>query len=154
MLPHQDHPGLEYGVRRIDNSTTRDRVRDRQSEVASKSYAIILAGTGAAIFVANSQPANRGTRDQPRDLRRAVQWAPATGLPAMFSQSTSTGYLLERTSHVQINSVQTFGCGALHSLSGYCSSATYAATISDQYVGRLRMGENGAETVVAVEKQP
>ena len=55
------------------------------------------------------------------------------------------------------NRLQTFGCGIYNTstgTSGYYVAGTYAATISDQFAGILRAGKNGAQTVVADEKQP
>ena len=127
-----------------------------QNSLLPNSYAFTVADKGSAIFVATGSQ-----RIVARGINPAISGAPFNG-----ASHKPTSYLLAKHEHVilagthiacaalLINSVQTFGCGALHSLSGYYIAGTYAATISDQYVGILRVGKDGAQTVVAREKQP
>ena len=127
-----------------------------QQSLLPNSYAITVADKGAVLFVATGSQ-----RIIARGINPAISGAPFTG-----SSHKPTSYVLAKHEHVIlagthiacaaliVNGVQTFGCGALHSLAGYYIAGTYAATISGHYVGILRVGENGAQTVVARENQP
>ncbi|MGO9148180.1 MAG: hypothetical protein ACLP1E_06085 [Acidimicrobiales bacterium] len=127
-----------------------------QQSLLPNSYAITVADKGAVLFVATGSQ-----RIIARGINPAISGAPFTG-----SSHKPTSYVLAKHEHVIlagthiacaaliVNGVQTFGCGALHSLAGYYIAGAYAATISGHYVGILRVGENGAQTVVARENQP
>jgi len=133
----------------------------RQKSLLSNSYATTVADKGAAIFIATGSQ-----QTVAREINPAISGAPFKGSP-----HKPTTYVLAKHEHVILagthiacgsleideNSVQTFGCGAYNTstgTSGYYVAGTYATTISDQYAGVLRVGKNGAQTVVAVEKQP
>jgi hypothetical protein len=125
------------------------------------SYAITVADRGAAIFVATGSQ-----QTVARAINPAIPGAPFKG------RSHKPGsYVLAQHEHVVLtgthvacaalliddNKLQTFGCGIYNTstgTSGYYVAGTYAATISDQFAGILRAGKNGAQTVVADEKQP
>ena len=126
-----------------------------------KSFAFTVADKGAAIFVAT------GSQEViARDLNPAIpgpEFANASHKP--------TTYVLSKHEHVVVGgthlacgalpidnqSVETFGCGAYDTAtatSGYYVTGTYAVAISNQYIGILKAGKLGAQTVVAEEKQP
>ena len=120
------------------------------------SYAVTVADKGVVLFVATGSQ-----RIVARGTNPAISGAPFKG-----SSHKPTSYVLAKHEHVIladthiacaaliVNGLQTFGCGALHSLAGYYIAGTYAVTISGKYVGILRVGEDGAQTVVARENQP
>ena len=125
------------------------------------SYAFTVADKGAAIFIATGSQ-----RTVARDLNPAISGAPFKGSP-----HKPTNYVLAKHEHVIVagthvacgalqiddNSVQTFGCGVYNTstgTSGYYVAGTYATAISNRYVGILRAGKNGVQTVIADDKQP
>ena len=126
-----------------------------------KSFAFTVADKGAAIFVAT------GSQEViARDLNPAI---PGPAFASALHKPTT--YLLSKHEHVIVGgthlacgalpidnqSVETFGCGAYDTAtgtSGYYVAGTYAVTISNQYIGILKAGKLGAQTVVAEEKQP
>jgi hypothetical protein len=127
----------------------------------AKSYAFTVADRGAAMFLATGN-------DQvvARDLNPALKG------PSFAERSHKpANYVLARHEHVILGgthiacdalpikngTVETFDCGAYGTASGtsgYYVSGTYAVSISNVYVGILRAGKLGAQTVVAEEKQP
>ena len=142
---------------RLDHSTARVVCGiGSQQSLLPNSYAITVADKGAVLFV--------GTGSQ-RIIARGTN-PTISGAPFNGSSHKPTSYVLTKHEHViladthiacaslQVNGVQTFGCGALHSLAGYYIAGTYAATISGKYAGILRVGEDGYQTVVARENQP
>lgn len=125
------------------------------------SYAITVADRGAAIFIATGSQ---------QTVARAINPA-IPGAPFKGGSHKPASYVLAQHEHVVLagtqvacgallidgNRLQTFGCGIYNTstgTSGYYVAGTYAATISDQFAGILRAGKNGAQTVVADEKQP
>jgi len=126
-----------------------------------KSFAFTVADRGAAIFVAT------GSQEViARDLNPAIPGPEFANPP-----HKPTTYLLSKHEHVVVGgthlacgalpidnqSVEAFGCGAHDTAtgsSGYYVTGTYAVTISNQYIGILKAGKLGAQTVVAEEKQP
>ncbi len=126
-----------------------------------KSFAFTVADKGAAIFVAT------GSQEViARDLNPAIP-----GPEFANARHKPTTYLLSKREHVVVGgthlacgalaidnqSVETFGCGAYNTAtgtSGYYVTGTYAVTISSRYIGILKAGKLGAQTVVAEEKQP
>jgi hypothetical protein len=126
-----------------------------------KSFAFTVADKGAAIFVAT------GTEQViARDLNPSIP-----GPPFATAPHKATNYLLSRHEHVIVGgthlacgslpidnqTVEAFGCGAYDTATattGYYVAGTYSVSISDQYVGILKVGKLGAQTVVAEEKQP
>jgi hypothetical protein len=125
----------------------------------ANSYAFTVADKGAGIFVATGSQ-----KTVARALNPAVPGTPFTGTP-----HKPTNFVLAQHEHVivagthiacgalLIDGLETFGCGAYDTAkgtTGYYVAGTYATTISDKYVGILRAGSNGAQTVVAEERQP
>jgi hypothetical protein len=126
-----------------------------------KSFAFTVADKGAAIFVAT------GSQEViARDLNPAIPGPEFANAP-----HKPTTYLVSKHEHVIVGgthiacgalpidnqSFETFGCGAYDTAtrtSGYYVPGTYAVTISQQYIGILKAGKLGAQTVVAAEKQP
>ncbi len=126
-----------------------------------KSFAFTVADKGAAIFVATGS-----------QVVIARHHTPAIPGPAFATAPhKATTYLLSKHEHVIVGgthlacgalsidnqSLETFGCGAYDTAtatSGYYVSGTYAVTISERYIGILKAGKLGAQTVVAEEKQP
>jgi hypothetical protein len=126
-----------------------------------KSFAFTVADKGAAIFVVT------GTQEViARDLNPAIP-GPAFPNPP----HKAAGYVLSKHEHVILDgshiacgslpidnqTVEAFGCGAYDvgtSTSGYYVDGTYSVSISDQYVGILKVGKLGAQTIVAEEKEP
>ncbi len=125
-----------------------------------KSYAFTVADKGAAIFVAT------GTEKViARDLN------PTLAGPAFANAPHKpTEYLVSRREHVIVGgthlacgalpigtpAVETFGCGAYDTAAGtavYYVAGTYSVTISEQYIGILKAGKAGAQSVVAEEKE-
>jgi hypothetical protein len=130
-----------------------------QQSLLAKSYAFTVADRGAAIFVATGNQ---------RTVARQMN-PPLSGAPFKGPGHKPVNYVLAQHEHVIVagthiacgalllNGLETFGCGAYDTstgTSGYYVTGTYAVTISDHYVGILRAGGNGAQTVVAIEKQP
>jgi hypothetical protein len=126
-----------------------------------KSFAFTVADKGAAIFVATGSQ-----QVIARDLNPAIP-----GPVFASALHKPTNYVLSKHEHVILGgthlacgalpidnqTVETFGCGAYDTAtgtSGYYVAGTYAVTISDQYVGILKAGKLGHQTVLAVEKQP
>ena len=126
-----------------------------------KSFAFTVADKGAAIFVATGSE-----QVVARDLNPAI---PGPAFVTILHKATN--YVLSKHEHVIVGgthiacaalpidnqTVETFGCGALDTAtgtSGYYVAGTYAVTISDQYIGILKAGKLGAQSVVAKEKQP
>lgn len=126
-----------------------------------KSFAFTVADKGAAIFVATGSQ-----QVIARDLNPAIHGPAFASAP-----HKPTNYVLSRHEHVIVGgthlacgalpidnqTVETFGCGAYDTAtgtSGYYVAGTYAVTVSEQYIGILRAGKLGAQTVVAEEKQP
>ena len=120
-----------------------------------------MADKGAAIFVATGSQ-----QVIARDLNPAIHGPAFASAP-----HKPTNYVLSRHEHVIVGgthlacgalpidnqTVETFGCGAYDTAtgtSGYYVAGTYAVTVSEQYIGILRAGKLGAQTVVAEEKQP
>jgi hypothetical protein len=126
-----------------------------------KSFAFTVADKGAAIFVVT------GTQQViARDLNPAI---PGPGFPNAAHKAA--GYVVSRHEHVIVEgthiacgslpidnqTVEAFGCGAYDlatSTSGYYVAGTYSVSISGEYVGILKVGKLGAQTVVAEEKEP
>jgi hypothetical protein len=126
-----------------------------------KSFAFTVADKGAAIFVANG-----AQQVIARDLNPAIPG------PAFASaKHKPTNYVLSKNEHIIVGgthvacaalpidnqTLETFGCGAFDTATGtagYYVAGTYAVTISEQYIGILKVGKMGAQTVVAKEKQP
>jgi hypothetical protein len=126
-----------------------------------KSFAFTVADKGAAIFVVS------GTQQViARDLNPAI---PGPGFPNAAHKAA--GYVVSRHEHVIVDgthiacgslpidnqTVEAFGCGAYDlatSTSGYYVTGTYSVSISGEYVGILKVGKLGAQTVVAEEKEP
>jgi hypothetical protein len=120
-----------------------------------------VADKGAAIFVVS------GTQQViARDLNPAI---PGPGFPNAAHKAA--GYVVSRHEHVIVDgthiacgslpidnqTVEAFGCGAYDlatSTSGYYVAGTYSVSISGEYVGILKVGKLGAQTVVAEEKEP
>jgi hypothetical protein len=130
-----------------------------QKTLLSNSYAITTADKGAAIFVATGSQ-----QTVARALNPPIPSAAFKGTP-----HKPANYVLAKHEHVILagthiacdalltNGLETFGCGAYNTATGttgYYVAGTYATTISDRYVGILRAGKNGAQTVVAEERQP
>jgi hypothetical protein len=122
------------------------------------SYAVTVADKGAAIFVATGSQ-----QVVAREINPAITGAPIKGSghkPTSYVLANGEGVLVAGT-HVECGSVriddntlQTIGCGIYNASSGrYYAAGTYAATVDDKYAGILRAGKNGAQTVVATEKQ-
>jgi len=126
-----------------------------------KSFAFTVADKGAAIFVATGSE-----QVIARDLNPAIPGPAFANAP-----HKPTNYVLSKHEHVIVGgthlacgalpidnqTVETFGCGAYDTATGttgYYVAGTYSVTISDQYVGILKVGKLGAQTVVAKEKQP
>jgi hypothetical protein len=125
-----------------------------------KSYAFTVADKGAAIFVATGSG-----KVIARDFN------PALAGPAFANAvHKPRDYVLNRREHVIIGgthlacgalpigkpAVETFGCGAYDTATGtavYYVAGTYSVTISDQYIGILKAGKLGAQSVVAEEKE-
>ena len=125
-----------------------------------KSFAFTVADKGAAIFVPT------GTEQViARDLNPAI---PGPAFANVVHKATN--YVLSKQEHVVIGgthlacgsslienqAVEAFGCGAYDTATdsaGYYAG-TYSVSISNQYVGLLKIGKRGAQTVVAEEKQP
>jgi hypothetical protein len=125
----------------------------------ANSYAFTVADKGAAIFSANG-----GEKTVARALNPVTP-----GVPFTVTAHKATNYVLAKHEHVilggthiacgalLIKGLETFGCGVYNTstgTTGYYVAGTYATTISDQYVGILRAGKDGAQTVVAYERQP
>jgi hypothetical protein len=126
-----------------------------------KSFAFTVADKGSAIFVATGSQ-----QVIARDLNPAIP-----GPVFAVAPHKATNYVLTRHEHVIIggthiacgalaihnNTVETFGCGAYNTATGttgYYVAGTYPVTISDQFIGILKAGHLGAQTVVVEEKQP
>jgi hypothetical protein len=123
------------------------------------SYAITVADTGAAIFVATGSQ-----QLVAREINPSISGPPIKGSshkPTSYVLANGEGVMVAGT-HVECGSVrtnantlQTIGCGIYTASSGgYYAAGTYSATVDDKYAGILRAGKNGAQTVVATEKQP
>jgi hypothetical protein len=128
----------------------------------TKSFAFTVADKGAAIFMAT------GTEQV---IARYLN--PAIPGPALANVAHKpANYVLSRNEHVIIggthlacgssqiedHTVEAFGCGAYDTATAATSTGYYAGTysvsISSQYVGILKIGKLGAQTVVAEEKEP
>lgn len=130
-----------------------------QNSTRPHSYAITVADKGVAIFAATGSQ-----QVVAREINPAISGPPnkrASHKPTRYVLAQSEHVLLAGT-HVECATVlidkhtrQTIGCGVLNeSSAGYFISGSYAGTLSDLYAGILRAGKNGAQTVLAVQKQP
>jgi len=130
-----------------------------KKSLRSHSYAITVADKGAAIFAATGSQ-----QVVAREINPVIPGAPITGSshkPTSYVLANGEGILVAGT-HVKCgtvridgNTLQTIGCGIYNASSGgYYFAGSYSATVDDKYAGILRAGKNGAQTVVAVEKQP
>jgi hypothetical protein len=130
-----------------------------EKALSPRSYAITIADKGAAIFVATGSQ---------RTVARAINPA-ISGAPFKGSSHKPTSYVVAQHEHVilagthvacgalLIDQNETFGCGIYKTssgTSGYYVAGTYAVTLSDRFAGILRAGKNGAQTVVAEDKEP
>jgi hypothetical protein len=128
----------------------------------TKSFAFTVADRGAAIFTAS------GSDEQvvARYLNPAI-----SGPVFANAAHKATNYVLSKNGRIIVGgthiaceglpaskqTAQTFACGAYDTAkpsAGYYIDGTYSVSINGQYVGISKVGELGAQTLVADENEP
>jgi hypothetical protein len=130
-----------------------------QKSARAHSYAMTMADEGVAIFAATGSHKIVARAINPSVSGPAIKGSGHK--PAHYVLANHEDVLVAGT-HVECAAImidnhtrQTIGCGILNASSGgYYVAGTYAATLSDHYAGILRAGTKGAQTVVAIQKQP